>query len=154
MARTPVKSVEKEEVVEPTPIIIADQQKPVAVIVEPASLADFNKSMTVSKGEGLTLHPTTTEESDRVTAGQRYVNRLWEHTQAAIAITVTFTTCFVLAYLTIISVQNNIELTANALLLVGYLVVMATSIITAYFTRTNHEKTGGIGPKAEGYTGR
>lgn len=133
----------------PTPVIIAEEQKPVPVVLEKQSLVNLNKATTVTKGEGTTLHPTTTEESDRVTAGQRYVNRLWEHTQAAIAIGVTFTTCFVLAYLTIKSVQGQVELSANALLLVGYLVVMATSIITSYFTRTNHEKTGGVGPKPD-----
>lgn len=138
----------------PTTVLIAPEQPPVPVVMEKESLVAFGKSTTVTKGEGTTLHPTTTEESDRVTAGQRYVNRLWEHTQAAIAIGVTFTTCFVLAYLTIVSVKDDIELSANALLLVGYLVVMATSIITSYFTRTNHDKTGGVGPKDQGYRGR
>lgn len=135
----------------PAPVEVVNVDPLIVQVAEAAQSAPT----TVTKGQGKTLSPTTTEESDRVTAGQRYVNRLWEHTQAAIAIGVTFTTCGVLAFLTIASVMNEVELSANALLLVGYLVVMATSIITSYFTRTNHEKTGGVGPKAsEPYLGR
>lgn len=138
----------------PVSVLIDTDQTPVPVVVDPNSLK--NLSTTVAKGEGLTLSPTTTEAEDKVTEGQRYVNRLWEHTQAAIAIIVVFTTCFVLGFLTIVSVLNQIELTANALLLVGYLVVMATSIVTSYFTRTNHQAIGGVGPKPleSAYQGR
>lgn len=150
---------------EPTVVHIADEQLPIQV-----EMADDDPkkptrktappTKTITRGKGQTLPPTTTEQEDRQAAahgireeavkkGQRWINRLWEITQAILAVGVTFTTCFVLAYLTIMSVGKEFELSANALLLVGYLVVMATSIITSYFQRTNHVRQGGVAPDSE-----
>lgn len=140
--------------IDATPVVIVPEQEPIPVVLADGQLPILGA--TVTKDMGTTLAPTTTEEHDRVTSGQRHINRLWEYTQASVAIFVTITTCAVLAGITIISVIMQVELSSNALLLVGYLVVMETSIITSYFTRTNHEKTGGVGPKASdrGYEGR
>lgn len=93
----------------------------------------------VTKGEGTTLAPTTTEADDEVTKGQRRVNILWEAVQAVIAITVTFA----IVYLAI--VQTPAETITNAFFL----------IVGFYFSRTNHSAQGGVGPKPnEPYMGR
>lgn len=134
---------------DPLPVVIAaEQQDPIPVTVEPTpqSLAPL-----VIKGEGATLAPTTTEEADRVTSGQRHISRVWEYSQAFIAILVTATTVYVLATISI-SAQ---EIGVNQASAVGHLVVMATLILTFYFARTNHVAVGGIGPKAtDKYEGR
>jgi hypothetical protein len=47
------------------------------------------------------------------------------------------------------------EVTANQLIAVSQLVVMATLILSFYFSRTNHQAIGGVGPKPnEPYEGR
>lgn len=73
--------------------------------------------------------PTTTKEQDRVTHGQRNVNLLWEVTQSLIALGMTIGV--------VVCVRYKIESTQlwNAFFI----------IITFYFSRTNHTKTGGIG---------
>jgi hypothetical protein len=77
------------------------------------------------------LSPTTTEQQDITTAGQRRINMIWELTQAAIAVSVTMALIY--------TAVNKIEATEvrNAFFL----------IIGFYFSRTNHAAIGGIGPK-------
>lgn len=126
---------------DPTPVVIAtDQQDPVPVTLAPGASAIG----TVTKGEGITLAPTTTEADDKVTEGQRHISRVWEYSQALIAIVVTGSTVYVLAKLAI--AQD--EVTANQLISAMQLNVMTTLILTFYFARTNHVAIGGIGPKA------
>lgn len=84
------------------------------------------------------LSPTTTEQEDITTAGQRKVNLIWEYTQASVAILVT------LAFLYCeISKIDSIAVKMGFSLIVGF-----------YFSRTNHQAIGGIGkkpsPKYEG----
>lgn len=125
----------------PLPVAIEDQAKPLDVtivdIVTPAPL-------TVTKGEGSTLAPTTTEAEDRVTEGQRHISRIWEYSQALISLLVTGTTVYVLARLAIATA----DVTANQLISAMQLNVMTTLILTFYFARTNHVAIGGIGKKA------
>lgn len=106
----------------------------------------------VQAGKGLTLHPTTTEAEDQVTAGQRRINLIWESTQSAIAILVTGITVYVLAR---VSVSLS-DVTSNQLIAAMQLNVMATLILSFYFSRTNHAAIGGIGrkPEMEEYRGR
>jgi len=82
-----------------------------------------------------------TEES-LVTAGQRRINILWEVTQAIIAIFVTGTSLFVSAKLILKGDMENgaFLLLSNAFFL----------IIGFYFSRTNHQKIGGVGSKEKG----
>jgi hypothetical protein len=72
--------------------------------------------------------PTTTAEQQRVTAGQRSVNLIWEFTQALIAIAVT------VALVWCVVQDKNSQVLSNAF----------TLIISIYFVRTNHTKMGGI----------
>jgi len=134
--------------IEPTPVLIDKEQKPVPVVIAEGS--KYPKTSTVSKGEGLTMAPNTTEEGDRVTAGQRHISRVWEYTQAAIAFIVTVSTVFTLSMLAL----SKYEPTPNALIMAGQLVVMDTLILTFYYARTNHTAIGGVGPKADDYKGR
>lgn len=128
---------------EPTPVVIAtDQQDPVPVTLAASPVLPL---ATVIKGEGQTLAPTTTEEGDRVTAGQRHISRVWEYSQAFIAIIVTGSTVYVLAKLAI----AHDEVTANQLISAMQLNVMTTLILTFYFARTNHVAIGGVGKKAD-----
>lgn len=128
---------------DPTPVVIAtDQQEPVPVTIAPESLPLV--AATATKGKGTTLMPTTTEAEDRVTEGQRHISRIWEYTQAIIAILVVGATIF----MTVTLALRTEEPSANALLVASQLIVMATYIITSYYTRTNHQNIGGVGPKA------
>lgn len=147
------KGIKPPETDDPTTVLITPDQPPVAVVVKGGNLPS---QKTTTKGKGTTLYPTTTEAQDAVSQGQRYINRLWEHTQAIIAVTVVLSTCFVLSFLTIAAVLYQLEMSSNAVLLVGHLVVMATNIVTSYFTRTNHVRQGGVGekPDEEIYKGR
>lgn len=131
----------------PLPVEVANEEP---LIVEVAE-APAKKTVLVTKGEGITLSPTTTEADDKVTEGQRHISRVWEYSQAFIAIVVTGSTVYVLAKLAI--AQD--EVTANQLISAMQLNVMTTLILTFYFARTNHVNVGGIGPKpSESTTGK
>lgn len=82
------------------------------------------------------LPPTTTEQEDVVTAGQRRINIIWEATQSTIAILITGATIYG-------SLKNvNSDVLTNAFFL----------IVSMYFVRTNHQMIGGVGVKK--YQGR
>ena len=88
--------------------------------------------------------PTTTEEQDRKTAGQRAINLKWESTQQIIAITVTIAVLFICGF---IVVYGEPSLRQAAFL---FLTNMAVLVITTYFQRTNHTRSGGIGGDSAG----
>ena len=77
------------------------------------------------------LAPTTTEQEDIVTAGQRRINIIWEITQAIIAIGITGSIIYCA-----VAKSTSPELTNAFFLIVGF-----------YFSRTNHSAVGGVGPK-------
>lgn len=83
--------------------------------------------------------PTTTSEQDLVTAGQRRVNIIWEVTQAVIAVMVTGA---VLAIAGMMILNTRQDDDAQAFLLLSNAFFM---IVTFYYQRTNHTKTGGVG---------
>ena len=87
--------------------------------------------------------PTTTAESQLMTASQRDINSRWEMTQQNIAYLVTFATVVVAGFLAIRGESGD----GPFLLLSNF----ATYIVATYFTRTNHTKTGGV---QTGDTGR
>jgi len=90
----------------------------------------------VTKGQGTTLQPTTTEAEDLVSAGQRTINRTWEFTQSALTIMLTL----LFAYCKIYGiVDTSVD-------------IAFTYVLATYLTRSNHTKQGGIPPG--GYTGR
>jgi len=80
------------------------------------------------------LPPETTAEQNLKTASQRRVNIIWEVTQAVIAL------LFVSAYVYAAIVQIDSPGLANAtFLIVGF-----------YFSRTNHQRVGGVGGDTAG----
>lgn len=85
------------------------------------------------------LKPTTTEQEDMTTHGQRIINKIWEYTQAVVAIIVT------VAFLYCEIKKIDSEAVKMAF----------TLVIGFYFSRTNHTQIGGIGRKPEEkYQGR
>lgn len=88
----------------------------------------------------------TTAEEDRTSLGQRQINKIWEYTQAAIAITVTFTGMIVAAILTVIGDDTPGRVGAAAAALV-FITSTVNLVIGFYFGRTNHTRTGGVGDK-------
>ena len=98
--------------------------------------------MTLASGKAIAA-PTTTEEEDRATVGQRRINLIWEVTQGAIAVMVTAATLYVAGKL---ALRGTAETAAFLLLSNAFFVV-----VTTYIVRTNHSKTGGVW---KGDTGR
>jgi hypothetical protein len=82
--------------------------------------------------------PHDSSERALVSAGQRQINRVWEYTQAAIALAVTGATLYVAARLAMKDEQP-----AAAFLLLSNAFFL---VVGFYFGRTNHQKTGGVGP--------
>lgn len=122
----------------PQPVIIAsDIQDPVPVVIE-ASVPSAPTPMpaTVTKLEGVTLPPTTTEEQDKVTSRQSRISVLWESSQSLISLAITGA----VIYCQIQGIQS--ETLNNA-----FFFVVAT-----YLQRTNHVRIGGVGAKP--YEGR
>ena len=69
---------------------------------------------------------------DALTAvGQRGINRIWELTQAFIAVLVVSVTMYIAAR------DGKIPTELG---------VLAGSVLATYFTRTNHSAMGGVGP--------
>jgi len=94
------------------------------------------------------IAPTTTIQEDLTSAGQRAINKIWELTQAVIAISV------VLANMTV-GVYQGLSTTAH----VEFPVILSSAlflVVGFYFSRTNHAAIGGVGPKKpqQPYEGR
>lgn len=78
--------------------------------------------------------PDSTEaQQDKTRAGQRRINMIWEATQGVIAISITAAKI----YCSVNEIKSD-ELT-NAFFL----------IVSMYFVRTNHQRTGGVGIKPQ-----
>ena len=95
--------------------------------------------------------PNTTLQQDKTLAGQRNVNIIWEFTQAIIAIVIT-------VGVVVVSVHNG--LTNKGDIISEFPATLSNAfflIVGFYFSRTNHQAIGGIGPKAnvnQEYEGR
>ena len=124
------------------PVVIAAVVEPLPVVIETPQAAPA--AAMVTKGVGTTLAPTTTEQEDKTTAGQRLVNMLWEITQSVIAFLVVGSTMIKAFYL----IQGQEIPTIMA--------VAFGTVVGFYFARTNHQSIGGVGKKPlEGpYVGR
>lgn len=100
-------------------------------------------SGTVTTQSGhLVAAPTSTEEEDRGTAGQRAVNLLWEHTQRQIALAVIGAALVVGIALAVLGRwlgSPEIQLAA-----IVFLFGVANLVTGFYFGRTNHTRTGGV----------
>jgi small basic protein len=92
--------------------------------------------------------PTTTAEQDRVTAGQRAVNLIWETTQMKIALSVIWGALLAAISLAIFGKylgSPDLQLAA-----VVFIFGVANLVTGFYFGRTNHQRSGGVGGDAAG----
>lgn len=136
-------------------------ETPIPVSIEtpvpiPVTVVDApQRYSTVTKGEGTTLSPTTTEAQDKTTEGQRAINLIWETTQSKIALMVVFAGIVVNSIVIILVVFFNREVSVPALAVVSiclqFLNLTAGIVIGFYFSRTNHAAIGGIGPQPTQY---
>lgn len=131
----------------PVPVEVHNEEPLKVEIAEPVT-----PTPVMTPAGTLSLPPTTTAQEDVVTAGQRRINLIWESVQGFISICVTTTTVYVLAAMTL----KNGDVSSNQLIAVSQLVVMATLILSFYFSRTNHSAIGGEGkkPAQDKYQGR
>jgi len=114
----------------------------IPVVVAPATVVSPVAARATVAPDTVVASPVTTQEQDRVTLGQRRINVLWEVTQAIVAVLVTAVTLACSATL-IIRGEKGAE--AFLLMSNAFFVVIST-----YLTRTNHTKTGGVGPNETG----
>lgn len=95
--------------------------------------------------------PTTTQEEQAVTAGQREVNMMWERTQSVIARVTVFSSIALNAVLCVVIVGLNIQVTNNQMAVISLClqpITLTTGIVIGfYFSRTNHTAIGGTGHK-------
>lgn len=125
----------------PDPIVEAVRADPVvqAVLAEHPD----RRSGTVTTPEGkVVASPTSTEEDDRVSAGQRTVNLIWETTQMKIALSVIWGSLFVGVALAVFGKwlgSGDIQLAA-----VVFVFGVANLVTGFYFGRSNHQKIGGV----------
>lgn len=115
------------------------------VIVKPEAVAsDRRAEITGPKDTTVIVKSPETIDAERLaraaqveaaqlrTASQRYVNLIWEYTQATIAVLVVLA-CIIAAF---ILDPSRSEILRNAFFL----------IVGFYFGRTNHQNQGGTGP--------
>jgi len=93
---------------------------------------------TVTQAGNTVASPTTTEEQDRGTAGQRAINAIWETTQRQVAILVIGMAVVVAAGLAAFGAPEA-QVAAFA-----FLYGAANLVIGFYFGRTNHQRVGGV----------
>lgn len=106
-------------------------------------MADDSTSHVTTQAGDLVAAPTSTEEEDRGTAGQRVVNLIWESTQRQIAISVIGASLIVGMVLALFGKwlgSDDVQLAA-----VVFLFGVANLVTGFYFGRTNHTRTGGVG---------
>lgn len=135
---------------EAPPVTVVDQpvsvviQGPTPVPVEVINAAPPQSHMQVQATDP-SLPARTTFQQDLTTAGQRQINLIWEWTQAIIALLVVAATmgCGIVAMF-----QKEVQIPTIISVAFG-------TVVGFYFSRTNHEKVGGIGPKPDTtYQGR
>jgi hypothetical protein len=97
------------------------------------------------------MKPTTTAQEDIVTAGQRQINKIWEVTQAIIAVMVCVSTMVAGVMLVIAQLFYG----ATDQQIPTIFAVAFGTVIGFYFSRTNHQSIGGEGKKpGQKYIGR
>lgn len=103
--------------------------------------------MADDQSTGPVLQPSlpskTTDEQDRVSAGQRAINLIWETTQMKVALSVIWVALAVSAALAVFGRligSNEIQLAA-----IVFLTSVANLVTGFYFGRTNHQRVGGLG---------
>lgn len=123
---------------EPAPVVVANPD-PIDVKIAPPADTTAQTTARIVAAEAATAAAALTTE------GQRGINRLWERTQAVIAIVVVVVTMVVIAVLIVAPVLRGQDLNPTGVTALVLLSSLSTNIVTSYFTRTNHTKVGGVG---------
>lgn len=119
------------------------------VIVEPPTAAtpalarpstDVRDAEVAAESETSLSAQGRREETILRTSGQRKINLVWEATQAVVTIMVVASTLFIAGSLVLNGKDSDNR--AAAFLLLSNAFFM---IVTAYYQRTNHTRTGGVG---------
>ena len=95
-------------------------------------------SASITQIEPKTEGQSAQSEIELHSAGQRQINRIWEYTQAFIALLITITSLFVAATLSLSGSPD--AQTAAFVFIYG----VANLVIGFYFGRTNHTRVGGV----------
>jgi len=99
-------------------------------------------TVTTQKGDTVAT-PTTTEEQNLGTAGQRETSLMWETTQRQIALWVIGSALFVSVVIAVFGGLLGIPLELR-LAAVVFLFGVANLVTGFYFGRTNHTRVGGV----------
>lgn len=140
------------------------QPETVSVEIPTAAMlgASSGPSTVTTQSGNVVATPTATEEDERVSAGQRNVNLIWENTQTKIALSVVFSVMAALALVVVIVMMilgtqwQHLSETKTAVLVavltgsLSSLTSMGSLVIGFYFGRTNHQRIGGVGPSDAG----
>lgn len=128
----------------PAPVTVTNPE-PIAVSVEHISESDATaKRLSAAALAQVDANVLTTH-------GQRRINLIWEVTQALVALLVTFTTLFVSARIVLYGIEHP-EAAPTSYLTAAFLLLSNAFflVIGFYFGRTNHQRTGGVGPSEQG----
>lgn len=118
--------------------VLADPVTRAVLAESPAAGGDRRSGVITTPAGDVVATPTTTQEQDRGTAGQRDVNMIWESTQRQVALSVIVVSLSVAAWLAVAGASDNAV--AASVFLYG----VANLVIGFYFGRTNHQRIGGI----------
>jgi len=102
-------------------------------------------AVTTPAGDEVTT-PTTTQEQNRATVGQRRINLIWETQQAAIATGVVAVVLYVSARITLAILDKEATEQQTAMAVTAFMLLsnIVNLVIGFYFGRTNHQKVGGV----------
>lgn len=127
---TPADPVTSVKVEDSVPIQV-EAQTPIAVTVDRAGIEGLT-------GRAVSTTSDTPQADARLLAAQRmnWINRLWEYTQATLAISLTLATI----YVAVIGTREESETLKNALFVV----------LGFYFGRTNHSRPTPTDPTGAG----
>lgn len=124
------------------PIVEAVKADPVVQAVLQSDVGGTPRTVTTQAGDTVAT-PTTTQEEDRGTAGQRAVNMLWENTQSNIARSVIYSSLFVSVVISVFGGLLSIPVELRLAALV-FLYGIGNLVTGFYFGRTNHQRVGGV----------
>lgn len=138
ISRPPPEKAVPVEIVAPDPIPVVLANDPRTV---DGRLAPPHREQVQRQSTDPSKPATTTFQEDLTKAGQRHINVMWESTQKATALIVTTATMIACCFLIY---QGDTALVMAAFL---FLSNICTQVLTTYFQRTNHTKTGGVDGK-------
>jgi hypothetical protein len=141
---------------EPTPVEVTNTEPLPVKVIGANLIADTRapsrdgkpREMVQRQSDDPSLPATTTFQEDLTQAGQRHINAMWETTQMRIALSVVWASLLVAVVLSVAG--KGLGSTELQLAAVVFIFGVANLVTGFYFGRTNHTKTGGVGPNERG----